>query len=252
MITPSLRVMTWNVHGTFSLNPKFDLPGVIALVQKWSPDVVALQEIDSRGGGDNPFVILGEALGGHSVGAKSIVTTDGDYGQMLISRWPWAAEPSIHDISYQEREPRRAVVADVAAPAGAFRVIATHLGLSIGERRQQTEKLLRLTDEAAHPAVIIGDFNDWFWVNSVRKSLAQSFPVRTRHRTFPSRFPLMRLDRVYGRDVRIVRSFTDPSARAISDHLPVIADVTAVLPQGISVRSVPKRLRPPDRAANPV
>jgi hypothetical protein len=62
----------------------------------------------------------------------------------------------------------------------------------------------------------------------------------------------MRLDRVYGRDVRIVRSFTDPSARAISDHLPVIADVTAVLPQGISVRSVPKRLRPPDRAANPV
>jgi endonuclease/exonuclease/phosphatase family metal-dependent hydrolase len=54
--------------------------------------------------------------------------------------------------------------------------------------------------------------------------------VRTRHRTFPSRWPLMRLDRIYGRDVRIVESFTDPAARAISDHLPVIADVVPTMP----------------------
>jgi endonuclease/exonuclease/phosphatase family metal-dependent hydrolase len=56
-----VRVMTWNVHGTFSLNPSFDLPGVIALVQKWSPDIVALQEIDSRGGRENPFVAIENA-----------------------------------------------------------------------------------------------------------------------------------------------------------------------------------------------
>ncbi|QUS42292.1 endonuclease [Tardiphaga alba] len=234
--------MTWNVHGTFALNPKFDLPGVIALIRKWSPDVVALQEIDSRGGGINPFLILEEALGGHSVGIKSIATTDGDYGQMLISRWPWAAPPEIHDISYGEHEPRRAVVADVATKGGVFRVIATHLGLSIGERRQQTGKLLTLAHEPAHPSVIIGDFNDWFWVNSVRKSLAQTFPERTRHRTFPSRWPLMRLDRIYGRNVKIIDSFTDPAARAISDHLPVIADIVPTMPLQLTPPAVAPRV----------
>jgi endonuclease/exonuclease/phosphatase family metal-dependent hydrolase len=240
VIAPSIRIMTWNVHGTFALNPKFDLPGVIALIQKWSPDVVALQEIDSRGGGSNPFLVLQEALGGHSVGIKSIVTTDGDYGQMLISRWPWAAQPEIHDISFGEHEPRRAVVADVATKGGIYRVIATHLGLSIGERRQQTQKLLTLAHEPTHPSVIVGDFNDWFWVNSVRKSLAREFPARTQHRTFPSRWPLMRLDRIYGRDIRIVESFTDPEAKAISDHLPVIADILPTMP----LQLTPPVLRP--------
>ncbi len=230
MIAPPVRIMTWNVHGTFALNPKFDLPGVIGLIQKWSPDVVALQEIDSRGGGLNPFLVLEEAFGGHSVGIKSIVTTDGDYGQMLISRWPWAAQPEIHDISFGEHEPRRAVVADIATKSGIYRVIATHLGLSVGERRRQTQKLLTLAQEPTHPSVIAGDFNDWFWVNSVRKSLARQFPARTRHRTFPSRWPLMRLDRIYGRDIRIIESFTDPEAKAISDHLPVIADIVPTMP----------------------
>lgn len=241
VIAPSIRIMTWNVHGSFALNPKFDLPGVIALIQKWSPDIVALQEIDSRGSGVNPFAVLEQALGGHSVGVKSIVTTDGDYGQMLISRWPWVAPPEIHDISFGEHEPRRAVVADVATKGGVCRVIATHLGLSIGERRQQTRKLLTLAHEPAHPSLIVGDFNDWFWVNSVRKSLAATFPERTHHRTFPARWPLMRLDRIYGRNVRIIESFTDPEARTISDHLPVIADVVPTLPQRITRPTEPER-----------
>lgn len=219
-----VRVMTWNVHGTFALNPGFDLAGVIALVQKWSPDIVALQEIDSRGGGVNPFNTLAAAFGGHSVDARSITTADGDYGQMLISRWPWAATPIIHDISYREREPRRAIVADIATRRGSLRVISTHLGLSIGERRQQAAKLLTLA-QAEGPALVIGDFNDWFWVNSVRSALAARFPERTRLRTFPSRLPLLRLDRIYGHDVRIAAAFTDRTAQSISDHLPVIVDL---------------------------
>jgi endonuclease/exonuclease/phosphatase family metal-dependent hydrolase len=223
-MSTSVRVMTWNVHGTFSLNPKFDLPAVIALIRKWSPDIVALQEIDSRGGGSNQFTMLSDALGGHSVGAKSIISADGDYGQMLISRFPWSVEPAIHDISYLEREPRRAIAADVMTGAGELRVISTHLGLGIGERRQQAQKLLAIA-EVAGPTLIMGDFNDWFWMNSVRGSLAARFPVRTRYKTFPARFPMMRLDRVYGSGIRIVKSYTDPAARRVSDHLPVIADI---------------------------
>jgi len=224
-VTPSIRIMTWNVHGTFSLKRSFDLPGVISLVERWSPDIVALQEIDSRGRNDNPFSLLDAALSGHSVGAKSIVTADGDYGQMLISRWPWATSPLISDISHPEREPRKAIAADVKTPQGQLRVISTHLGLSVRERHHQAKVLLRLGQDVNTPAIVLGDFNDWFWVNSVRGVLAQNFPIRTRHRTFPSAWPVMRLDRIYGRDITIVGSKVDRAAVSLSDHLPVIADI---------------------------
>ena len=61
---------------------------------------------------------------------------------------------------------------------------------------------------------------------AVDSVLAQTCPVRTRLRTFPSRFPLLRLDRIYvTRDGLIRSAWTDRKARSCSDHLPVIADV---------------------------
>jgi endonuclease/exonuclease/phosphatase family metal-dependent hydrolase len=75
--------------------------------------------------------------------------------------------------------------------------------------------------------VIMGDFNDWFWPGSVRSVLSGVFPARTRFRTFPSRLPMLRLDRIYCRPrSAFVKCFTDRSGRGYSDHLPVIADVT--------------------------
>jgi endonuclease/exonuclease/phosphatase family metal-dependent hydrolase len=76
------------------------------------------------------------------------------------------------------------------------------------------------------PTIVMGDFNDWFWVGSVRKALSRELPGRTRFRTFPSFFPLLRLDRIYCRPRgAFVDCYTDRSARGISDHLPVIADL---------------------------
>jgi len=49
MTGQAIRMMTWNVHGTFNLNPRFDVRPIVALIEKWKPDVVALQEVDSRG-----------------------------------------------------------------------------------------------------------------------------------------------------------------------------------------------------------
>jgi endonuclease/exonuclease/phosphatase family metal-dependent hydrolase len=97
--------MTWNVHGTFKLNPRFDIDGVCAIIEKWAPDIVALQEVDSRGRSDNVFGRLADSVGEHRVEARSIIADDGHYGQVLLSRWPFVAEPKIADVSYQERAP---------------------------------------------------------------------------------------------------------------------------------------------------
>src|SRR5205085_1195596 len=179
----AMRVMTWNVHGTFNLNSTFDLDGVCSIIRHWSPDIVALQEVDSRGRTDDPFALLAKAVGDHSVDARSIVTEDGDYGQVLLSRWPFAEPPEISDVSYQEREPRRAIAARILSDHGEVRVIATHLGLSIHERHAQAHALVDLVRPTR--TLVLGDFNDWFWVKSVRGVLARICPVRTRLRTFP-------------------------------------------------------------------
>lgn len=223
-VTGTIRIMTWNVHGIFHLNPKFDVDGVCSIIRYWSPDIAALQEVDSRGRTDDPFALLAEAIAGHSVDARSIVTEDGDYGQVLLSRWPFAEPPKISDVSYQEREPRRAIAARILSDHGELTVIATHLGLSIHERHAQAHALAELVQPTR--TLVLGDFNDWFWVKSVRGVLARICPVRTRLRTFPSHLPMMRLDRIYASsDLTIRAAWTDRKARAYSDHLPVIADV---------------------------
>jgi len=224
----AIRLLTWNIHGTFGLNPRFDLMRAIELIRGWSPDIIALQEVDSRrslpNGGD-AFVLLQEALGKHGVSARSITTADGHYGQILISCCP-ILKSEVHDISHPEREPRRAIMAEIEAPAGMIRVVAAHLGLSIGERRGQARELLALAGAADMPTVVMGDFNDWFWAGSVHALLERQFPGRSRFRTFPSFWPLLRLDRVFCRPAAaLLDCFSDPKARAISDHLPVIADI---------------------------
>jgi endonuclease/exonuclease/phosphatase family metal-dependent hydrolase len=216
--------MTWNVHGTFNLNPQFDIDGVCATIEKWAPDVVALQEVDSRGRGDDVFGRLADSVGEHRVEARSIIADDGHYGQVLLSRWPFVAEPKIADVSFLEREPRRAISACIRFPIGEVTVIATHLGLSVRERHAQARALLDLVDTPR--SLVLGDFNDWFWVKSVHRVLASRCPIRTRLRTFPSRLPILRLDRIYATPgTKIVKAWVDHEAKSYSDHLPVVADI---------------------------
>lgn len=225
----AVRVMTWNIHGALGRNPGFDLDRVVALIRRHRPDIVALQEVDSRrprqGTAGDPFAALREAVGGHGVEARTITTADGDYGQVLVSRWP-VGDVEIRDLSYPEREPRRAIRADVATPQGPLRVIATHLGLSLRERRRQVSGLLGLLGDLRVPTVAMGDFNDWLWVGSVRHRLRRVLPACTTERTFPAACPLLGLDRIFlWPPNALVASHTDRAARALSDHLPVIGDI---------------------------
>jgi endonuclease/exonuclease/phosphatase family metal-dependent hydrolase len=161
----------------------------------------------------------------HGCHAHAISTADGDYGQTLISRWPLSAT-SVHDLSYPEVEPRRAISVDIATPAGPLHVIATHLGLSFRERRSQARILLDLIGSCDVPTVVMGDFNDWFWAGSVRRTLERVLPRCTHHRTFPAWLPLLQLDRLYASAaLTVAGSRTDVTARRLSDHLPVIAEI---------------------------
>lgn len=224
----TVRIVTWNIRGGIGVDGRFDLERIVRLIKSGEPDIVALQEVDSRRGTsahEHPFVLLRRSLGEHAIEARSIIGADGEYGQIVISRWPLTAI-KIHDISVPEREPRRAIEAEVHAPCGALRIVATHLGLTFRERRSQTRALVELARPSAITTVMMGDFNDWIWRGSVQNTINRLLPGRTWHRTFPSLFPLIRLDRIYCRPREaLVRSWTDRTARWASDHLPVFADI---------------------------
>ena len=100
---------------------QFSLERITDTIDRHDPDVVALQEVDSRrraAGARSPFELLREAVGEHGIEAKSISTADGDYGQMLVSRCPFNAT-EVHDITHADREPRRAIETEVQCGAAS-------------------------------------------------------------------------------------------------------------------------------------
>jgi len=93
--------------------------------------------------------------------------------QPLVARS--AADP---DITHAAREPRRAIEVEVAAPAGSFKLIATHFGLSLKERRAQARALVAIARRHPRTTVMLGDFNEWFWPASLRGALGRELPAR--------------------------------------------------------------------------
>lgn len=223
-----LRVMSWNVHRGIGPDRRFDLGRVRDLVARHEPDILALQEIDTRGRGPECLAPLAGLAGGngHLARARTIVGPDGDYGHALYSRWP-LTDVVIHDMSHRRREPRSAIEARVRIGNLSCHVVAVHLGLAITERWMQARRLVEIAAAGKDDdlSLMMGDFNDWFPWRPVRKSLAGAFAERTRLRSFPARRPVLRLDRVYS-TAPLLASWTDPAARACSDHLPVIADIS--------------------------
>jgi endonuclease/exonuclease/phosphatase family metal-dependent hydrolase len=120
-----------------------------------------------------------------------------------------------------------------------------HLGLSVRERRAQEALLLAadiLRDTVRNdPVLVCGDFN---YLGSrpvpslVRQALADvAMYLGTPARTYHSRLPFMRLDRIYvdaGVGPLELRAHRTALAMKASDHLPLVlrfrAPISAALP----------------------
>lgn len=222
-----IRVMTWNIHAGVGMDGVRDYTRAIDCLLHLDADIVALQELDGRNfaAAITPFEAFRHRLGLHALPVAAISTADGDYGQLLLSRWPFVAT-EIHDISLPGYEPRRAIVAAVRTRFGALRVIATHLGLRARERRWQAERLCDIVARSDLPTLLLGDFNDWNRFQVKPGLLERAMPAFTRARTFPSRRPVFALDRIYCRPWSLLgASRVIKSASLISDHLPLVAEL---------------------------
>ncbi len=134
-------------------------------------------------------------------------------------------------------EPRGFLHAVIALPQGrgALHAICVHLALREAHRRIQVARLLELVAgeiPRSAPLVLAGDFNDWR--GHSHRLLLRGGEFTEVHdaaggrpaRTFPARAPLLRLDRIYVRNLEH-RPF-DMRAREwanLSDHVPLAAEL---------------------------
>jgi endonuclease/exonuclease/phosphatase family metal-dependent hydrolase len=125
----------------------------------------------------------------------------------------------------------------VPSHATGLHVISTHLGLLQVERQRQIKQLCQYVHKnvpTAEPLLIGGDFNDWRERVSPRLHKALQLDeaflhLHSRHpRTFPSRFPVLRLDRIYfrGAQAQGAHRLWGRPWLFLSDHLPLVADFT--------------------------
>jgi endonuclease/exonuclease/phosphatase family metal-dependent hydrolase len=223
-----LTIATWNIHGAVGADGRFAPQHIVDVLKEVGADIVALQEVP-LGGGDFPNVLkmVQAATGYEGLGGPTFKVGDRVFGNAILSRYPIKAARSVN-LSVGKHEPRGALDADVSCHGHPLRVVATHLGLRPAERSSQIARLLQTFDTGEMPVILLGDINEWFvWGKSLRR-LVSHFESVPAPKTFPSRWPLFALDRIWIRPRhRLVHVdvHATPLARLASDHLPLIAHI---------------------------
>lgn len=223
-----LTIATYNIHGAVGCDRRFSPERIAEVLREINADIIALQEVP-LGGTRTPNVlaVLQEATGYVAAEGPACDRPERRYGNAVLSRYPILSMRAI-DLSFGSREPRGALDADVNCHGHLLRIVATHLGLRPAERHEQIRKLLQMFDTEEMPVILLGDINEWFvWGRSLRW-LVSHFQAVPAPRTFPSRYPLFALDRIWIRPrhrLVHVEVHATPLARIASDHLPLIAHI---------------------------
>ncbi len=229
-----LRIASYNIHRCRGTDGRTNPARIARVIEETGCDTIGLQEVDSRSDGrhdSRQLDFLARECGMQAVAAHTIVRHESEYGNALLTRRP-ILDVRRHELSYGRCEPRGALEVDLDVAGKVVRVIVTHLGLRPAERRFQVQRMLRvLHDVPLHQAVLVlGDINEWLPLSRPLRWLHGLLGHTPGERSFPSRFPLFALDRVWVRPRHALLAFgvhRSETARAASDHLPVKALVSS-------------------------
>lgn len=241
----ALTVASYNIHRAVGGDRRKDPLRIADTIAELDADVVALQEVETPVRGA-PLLFRQRLteLGYQVRLGPTMQRGEHHYGNLLLSRLP-VLDHGLLDISQIGREPRGLI--DVRIDLGRsnarsgsaaatdeapliLRCLATHLGLSAAERRRQIAAILSHLSGETSPGpaltVLMGDFNEW------RRNSRRLVPIDGLLRpapapaSFPSRWPLFALDRLWhGPGLELIESMvvSTPATRAASDHLPLRA-----------------------------
>ena len=231
---PSLRLLSFNIHGGRSLDGRRDLSRINRLMDRFSVDIGLFQEMETReaqgGSATDIRDLAGSERPHHFIGA-TMMAGQGWYGNLVISRYP-ILKSRLYDLETSASyEPRNAVDVLIDSPLGPLRVIGTHLSLSPLERWSEAQKLIKLMAHVeAHelqPVLLMGDINEWQWPSRLIRFLNRAMTPVSCRPTFPAWCPFLRLDRIWhSAPTLTIRAhrLSGQDINRLSDHLPVLIE----------------------------
>ncbi|QNP39887.1 endonuclease/exonuclease/phosphatase family protein [Lysobacter solisilvae (ex Woo and Kim 2020)] len=244
---PAFNVLTLNAHMGFNpFRRRFVLPELREAIRSVSADIVFLQEVLGEHAHyarkhvnwpDGPqYEFLADTLWPQFAYGRNAVYPHGHHGNALLSKLP-IVQHANRDISIHGSEGRGLLHCVLAMPGTGMEVhaICVHLGLRESHRQRQLELLCGIIKRevpADAPLVVAGDFNDWRGKgHGVLERCGLQEVFLQQHgalaRTFPARWPLLPVDRIYVRGARGVAPQV-LSARPwshLSDHAPLLARI---------------------------
>jgi endonuclease/exonuclease/phosphatase family metal-dependent hydrolase/predicted phosphodiesterase len=218
----SLRIMTYNIRNCVGMDNRTDYQRVADVINRVSPDVVAIQETDSatrRGKGVFVLKELAERTLMHCTFAPAIDFQGGKYGTGILSKEKPVA---LRQISLPGDEKRTLLIAEF----DRYVVCCTHLALEAENRKQSVSLIINAVKDIQKPLFLAGDMNAAG--NSPELTpLSEKFTVLNdvKKATFPADKPVKCIDFIYGSNGYSVlerRVLDEPVA---SDHRPLYVDV---------------------------
>jgi endonuclease/exonuclease/phosphatase family metal-dependent hydrolase len=243
-----LTVMTVNIHKGFTFfNRKFILPELRDAVRKVGADVVFLQEVQGTHEDHGKkhttwpeaphYEFLADSIWPQYAYGKNMVYPKGHHGNAILSKFPIVRHQN-HDVSVAGPEKRGLLHCELRVPGQAMEVhvICVHLGLAEAHRQHQLDLLCEMVrgevPENA-PLIVAGDFNDWRRrANAIlerqiglREVFVNAYGEPAK--TFPARFPMLCLDRIYVRNASVHLPVVLPRKpwSHLSDHAPLVAEI---------------------------
>ena len=252
MNSPSLKVVTYNIHKGFSqFNQHMMVHELRDQLRLLGADIVFLQEVQGRHskhaekmdnwpeGAQHDF--LAEDVWQATAYGSNVIYDHGHHGNAILSRF-LIEHTHNQDVTHHRFERRGLLhcMIDVPGLTQVLHCVCVHLSLFARSRRKQLDALaayLESITDADSPLIIAGDFNDWRneadQLLGARLGLSEVFGGESGvggapGRSFPAKLPVLRLDRIYVRGLTVQHAevhFGVPWSK-ISDHAALSAQLS--------------------------
>lgn len=223
----TLRLMTYNIKNATGMDGVCDFQRIANVINNASPDVVAVQEVDSVTNRSNQKYVLGEIAERtqmYACFAPAIDYDGGKYGIGLLSK---KAPLHLQAIALPGREEARALI---LAEFEDYIYCCTHLSLTEEDRMKSLEILKTFAASYKKPLFLAGDMNAEPESDFI-KELQKEFRILSnpKQHTFPAPAPKETIDYVAAfkqndKGFAVVSSevVNEPVA---SDHRPIVVEL---------------------------
>jgi endonuclease/exonuclease/phosphatase family metal-dependent hydrolase len=237
------RILTLNIHKGFSMsNRRFTLDKIRHCLRESKANVVFLQEVVgenikhkkkiSEWPDSNQLEFLADSVWQHYAYGKNAIYQHGHHGNAILSEIPFLDWQNINIscLSFSQRGILHGKTSE------NIHLLCVHMGLFEKERRLQVKQLVEYVEAeipSHEPMILAGDLNDWrlschHYLQGVLKlEEAHLSSQGALAKTYPARFPLLKMDRIYQRGFQVNQSQILDGAdwQIMSDHRALLTEL---------------------------